>query len=115
MSSTLEQLYLTSHLYGGNASYVETRYETWLEDPEQVPEQWRKYFESLPVTETPETGHLKIGERFRKLPLNNRGYPATSTEFTDHKQASVSRLINSYRIRGHEVAKLDPMGNPLPS
>ena len=112
MSSTLEQLYLTSHLYGGNASYIEAWYETWLEDPASVPEQWRKYFESMPVPEVPEKGHIGIGERFRNLPLNNAGYPATGTAFTDHKQASVSRLINSYRIRGHEVAKLDPLGRP---
>jgi len=112
VSSTLEQLYLTSHLYGGNASYIETWYETWLEDPDAVPEQWRRYFESMPAAETPETGHLEVGKRFLNLPLGSKGYPATSTEFTDHKQASVSRLINSYRIRGHEVAKLDPMGKP---
>ncbi|MFC1701201.1 2-oxoglutarate dehydrogenase E1 component [Pseudomonadota bacterium] len=112
MSSTLEQLYLTSHLYGGNASYIETWYETWLEDPGKVPEQWRKYFESMPAADTAETGHHKVEERFRNLPLNNTGYPATSSEFTDRKQAHVSRLINSYRIRGHEVAKLDPMGKP---
>jgi len=112
VSSTLEQLYLTSHLYGGNASYIETWYETWLEDPDKVPEQWRNFFESMPATDTPETGHHKVEERFRNLPLNNTGYPATSSEFTDRKQAHVSRLINSYRIRGHEVAKLDPMGKP---
>ena len=112
VSSKLEQLYLTSHLYGGNASFIETWYETWLEDPDAVPEQWRKYFESMPAAEAPETGHIEVGERFRNLPLSNKGYPGTTTEFTDHKQASVSRLINSYRIRGHEVAKLDPMGKP---
>jgi 2-oxoglutarate dehydrogenase E1 component len=112
VSSTLEQLYLTSHLYGGNASYIETWYETWLEDPGKVPEQWRRYFESMPAADTAETGHHKVEERFRNLPLNNTGYPATSSEFTDRKQAHVSRLINSYRIRGHEVAKLDPMGKP---
>ena len=33
MSSTLEQLYQTSHLYGGNAPYIEAWYEAWLEDP----------------------------------------------------------------------------------
>ena len=65
MSSTLEQLYKTSHLYGGNATYIETWYETWLETPDQVPEQWRKYFESMPSPNGQETGHLEIGERFK--------------------------------------------------
>jgi len=112
VSSKLEQLYQTSHLYGGNASYIEAWYETWLEDPNKVPQQWRQYFESMPVAEEPETGHIEVEERFRNLPLGTMGYPATGTEFTDRKQASVSRLINSYRIRGHEVAKLDPLGRP---
>lgn len=110
MSSTLKQLYQTSHLFGGNASYIEAWYESWLADPECVPEQWRKYFDSLPPAQTPEEGHLAVGERFRKLSLINYHYPATGTEFTDHKQASVSRLVNSYRIRGHEIAKLNPLG-----
>jgi len=110
VSSTLEQLYQTSHLFGGNAPYIEAWYEAWLEDPGSVPEQWRKYFESMPSPETPETGHIEVGERFKHLPLNNCGYPAISTEFTDHKQAGVSRMVNSFRIRGHEIAKLNPLG-----
>jgi len=110
VSSTLEQLYQTSHLFGGNAPYIEAWYEAWLEDPGSVPEQWRKYFESMPSPDAPETGHIEVGERFKHLPLNNCGYPAISTEFTDHKQAGVSRMVNSFRIRGHEIAKLNPLG-----
>jgi len=110
VNSTLEQLYQTSHLYGGNAPYIEAWYEAWLEDADSVPEQWRKYFESMPAPDTPETGHIEIGQRFRQISLGNIGYPATGTEFTDHKQAGVSRLVNSYRIRGHEIARLNPLG-----
>ena len=112
MGSNLKQLYQTSHLYGGNATYIETWYESWLKDPQSVPETWRAYFESMPPAETEEEGHIAVEERFRKLSLSNYHYPATSTEFTDHKQASVSRLINSYRIRGHEIARLNPLGTP---
>lgn len=107
---TLEQLYQSSHLYGGNAPYIEAWYESWLGDPDSVPEQWRKYFESMPASETPESGHLEVAERFRQISLSNNGYPATGTEFTDHKQAGVSRMVNSFRIRGHEIAKLNPLG-----
>jgi 2-oxoglutarate dehydrogenase E1 component len=110
VSSTLEQLYQTSHLYGGNAPYIEAWYEAWLKDADSVPEQWRKYFASMPAAEKPETGHLEVGQRFRQLNLSHNGYPATGTEFTDHKQAGVSRMVNSFRIRGHEIAKLNPLG-----
>jgi 2-oxoglutarate dehydrogenase E1 component len=110
VNSTLEQLYRTSHLYGGNAPYVEAWYEAWLENPEDVPEQWCKYFESMPSSDTPETGHIKIGKQFRNLQRSINRDTASGIEFTDHKQAGVSRLVNSYRIRGHEMAKLDPLG-----
>ena len=110
MGSTLKQLYQTSHLYGGNVPYIEAWYETWLDDPQAVPEQWRQYFDSLPLPDVPESGHIEIGERFRHLPLGHNGVAVGGTEFTDHKQAGVSRLVNSYRIRGHETAQLDPLG-----
>ena len=120
MSSTLEQLYRTSHLFGGNASYIETWYETWLQNPQDdwgmnmgimiKPDQWRQFFESMPVPAEPESGHLEVAERFRQMATRPAGYSTGSTEFTEHKQAGVSRLVNSYRIRGHEVARLDPLG-----
>ncbi|MGD9265655.1 MAG: 2-oxoglutarate dehydrogenase E1 component [Lysobacterales bacterium] len=111
MSSTLKQLYGSSHLYGGNATYIEAWYEAWLEDPSSVPEQWRKYFDSLPESESPEIGHHGVAERFRQMGRNGATLgPAYNIEFTDHKQASVSRMINSFRIRGHELANLDPLG-----
>lgn len=109
MSSTLEQLNKSSHLYGGNAPYIETWYESWLEDPDSVPAQWRSYFDSLPAADGPEKGHLKVGEHFRQLAKINHSV-TPNTEFTDHKQSGVSRLINAYRIRGHENARLDPLG-----
>jgi len=110
VSSTLEQLYLTSHLYGGNAPYVEAWYEAWLENPDSVPEQWRQYFDSMPDADAPESGHIEVGERFRNLSLSHNDYLPTGNEYTEHKQASVSRLVNSFRIRGHEVASLNPLG-----
>ena len=51
MSSSLEQLYQSSHLYGGNAPFIEAYYERWLENPASIPEHWRRIFEALPVSE----------------------------------------------------------------
>jgi 2-oxoglutarate dehydrogenase E1 component len=109
VSSTLEQLYKSSHLFGGNAPYIETWYESWLEDPASVPTQWQTYFDSLPAADLPEKGHLKVAEHFRQLAQINQNVLPDS-EYTDQKQSGVSRLINSYRIRGHENAQLDPLG-----
>ena len=115
MSSSLEQLYASSHLYGGNADYIEAWYETWLTDPAAVPEQWRKLFESLPGEANGEQAHRAVEDRFRNLTNGsamNAEQLAGWTAYTDHKQAGVLRLITSYRTRGHENASLDPLGIP---
>jgi len=114
VSSQFERLYQTSHLFGANATYIESWYEAWLQDPDSVPAQWQTYFASLPSAPTTdpeqrETGHHAVAERFRLL-AHGSGQAPRGVELTEHKQAGVSRLINSYRIRGHEIAHLDPLG-----
>ncbi len=60
-----------------------------------------------------ERGHLDIQEQFRNL---RPGFaPATLTGaggYEDYKQAGVMRLINAYRVRGHENARINPLGVP---
>jgi 2-oxoglutarate dehydrogenase E1 component len=113
LSSKLEQFYQSSHLYGGNASLIEAYYEAWLDDPASVPQQWASVFESIPGDSAGETGHLDVQDRFRDL----RSGPAPvvdSSAFADHKQAGVLRMINAFRVRGHENANLDPLGMMKP-
>ncbi len=93
MSSSLERLYASSHLYGGNASFIEAWYEAWLIDPESVPETWRALFESLPGDTGLESSHSEARERFRNLTNGLSGISgeqlAAWTAFTDRKQANV--------------------------
>jgi 2-oxoglutarate dehydrogenase E1 component len=49
---SMEQQRSTSHLSGGNAAYVEDLYEAYLKDPNDVPQQWREYFDRLPKVES---------------------------------------------------------------
>ena len=37
----------SSYLFGGNAPYVEELYESYLNNPGSVPEQWREYFDTF--------------------------------------------------------------------
>jgi len=107
MTDDLQEQYRASHLSGGNAAYVEEFYEAWLDDPASVPEHWQKIFRTF--TEAGEdTRHRAITEYFRDLAANGhyRGGTAVAEDF---KQAGVLRLINAYRVRGHQRAKLDPL------
>ena len=50
--TSMEQRRSTSHLSGGNAAYVEDLYEAYLKDPNEVPPEWRDYFDRLPKVDT---------------------------------------------------------------
>jgi 2-oxoglutarate dehydrogenase E1 component len=43
----MQEYRANSHLYGGNAPYVEEMYEAYLDNPGSVPENWRSYFDAL--------------------------------------------------------------------
>jgi 2-oxoglutarate dehydrogenase E1 component len=114
---SMEQSLKSSHLAGGNLYYLDELYEQYLSNPNSVPNEWRQYFDSLPRVEGSIAGdvpHSTIQEQFLLLGKDrNRavsaGNGSVSSDF-DRKQVHVQRLINAYRIRGHQRATLDPLG-----
>lgn len=114
--NTMEKLWRSSHISGSNASYVEELYELYLQDPNQLPDQWRSYFDTLPVVEgaiAPDISHSTVKDHFLLLSKNqSRVTPVSaSTIHTEHerKQFAVGELISAYRRRGHLNARLDPL------
>ena len=68
--SKMEQLWRSGHISGGNANYVEALYEQYLEDPAEVPEQWRSYFQTLPMLDgalAPDISHSTVRDHFLLL------------------------------------------------
>ncbi|MCD8521029.1 MAG: 2-oxoglutarate dehydrogenase E1 component [Saccharospirillaceae bacterium] len=113
---TMEQLWSTSQLAGGNVAYMEELFETYLRDPNEVPEEWRNYFDQLPRVDestSVDTPHKPIREQFLLIAKNQRRSRPVSqgSVSSDHelKQVQVLQLINAYRGRGHQHAKLDPL------
>jgi len=114
----MEQLWQTSHLQGGNLAYVEQLFETYLTDPNAVPEEWRSYFDRLPSVDGykgRDVSHASIRQQFEHISKNQRflatgGVPASATADADKKQIRVLQLINAFRFRGHQEASLDPLG-----
>ncbi|HEX7044925.1 MAG TPA: 2-oxoglutarate dehydrogenase E1 component [Burkholderiales bacterium] len=107
-----------SPLAGINAAYLEAIYEAYLEDPSAVDPSWRTYFEELPrVDGRADTPHAPVRAAFRRLaraggaqPLSVAPAPAGPSVETERKQIRVLQLINAYRVRGHQLATLDPLG-----
>ncbi len=110
MSDYLKEQYRASPFSGGNADFVEALYEAWLDDPGSVSEHWQDVFAGLlRDSHRDDTRHRSIAARFRALAANGH-YQAMPVAAEDFKQAGVLRLINAYRVRGHQRARLDPLG-----
>jgi len=115
MSTLLEQFRQSSPLYGGNAAFIEDLYERYLRNPESVDAAWKGYFRSLQTQGDgglQDIAHGPIRESFANLARQ----PAAALALREvlspeaaEKQASVLRLINAYRTRGHQTADLDPL------
>lgn len=111
----MKALWGTSFLGGGNAAYLEEQYENWLRDPNSVTQNLRDYFEQLPTTNgiAQDIPHSDIREQFEKITRSRavgRGGPAVDASLAhERKQVGVNQLINAYRIRGHQWAKLNPL------
>ena len=117
MSSQIEALQ-NSYLFGGNAPYVEELYESYLNNPQAVPDNWRAYFDQLQhlpatdgQTQTRDMPHAPIVESFAQRA--RQGLMATGTQNVDltvaSKQLHVQSLIAAYRSLGSRWADLDPL------
>ena len=114
----VELTWKSGHISGSSAAYVEELYEEFLMDPLLISEQWREYFESLSAPngdDHSDVSHAQIKKHFKALGKASRYARVPSNEGivnSEHetKQVEVLLLISSYRVRGHQKAKLDPLG-----
>jgi len=123
MSNSLKDQYATTPLFGANANAVEALYEQFLQDAGAVPATWRHYFETLGDGET-EIAHSAIRNELRESARDGTrrktrvgASSSRSAEASGEKQAAVSRLIQVYSLRGHQIADIDPLGlmeRPVP-
>jgi len=114
----MKQLQSNSYLFGGNAPYIEELYESYLDNPASVSEQWREYFDQMQLVPGAGTGadgrdvaHAPIVKSFALRAKEGTLRPgATQTDLTiARKQVYVQQLIAAYRTLGSRWAQLDPL------
>ncbi len=107
----------SSYLFGGNAPFIEDLYERYLDNPESVTPEWRRYFDQMQQQSAGarDVAHAPVVESFirlaKKRPCGNgqAHVPSGSVSTVEKKQVSVLQLINAYRFLGVRHASVDPL------
>jgi len=103
----------------GNLAFVEGLYEDFVRDPSSVPADWQRYFSELANGELrfPKprcTPSFKPASIFNPpTGIESRLQPS-SAPASAAIQDRIYLLIRLYRVRGHRIAQVDPLGLPQP-
>ena len=94
-----------SALSGGNAAFLEELYDRFLTSPDEVSEEWRRYFAQLKPDG--DLAHQPVIDAIAARAGQARSY--TSGGADGFKQAAVTRLVNQYRFLGARAANINPL------
>jgi 2-oxoglutarate dehydrogenase E1 component len=102
---------------GGNLAFLERLYGDFVRDPSSVGPEWKRYFEGLRNGDAPSEPRLQPSFKPRGLFEGGNGIVAApEASRIASLQNKVNRLVRNYRVRGHNIAALDPLGieRPMP-
>ncbi len=107
-------------------AYAEEIFERYLRDPRSVTDDWRRYFDQLQSDGGPpgdDSAGFRRGPSFEPPSLfaansARAGNLATTPEQPINLgevaalQDRVDQIVRAYRVRGHLIARIDPLGMP---
>src|SRR2546429_3133638 len=110
--SAMREFLSNSYLFGANAPFIEELYETYLDDPQSVPEQWREYFDRLqrlPAGADAGSGGRDVApapiiETLAPRARARAAHPGSAVARVDPQQISVLQLIAEDRLRRGVIA-----------
>ena len=104
-----------SHVYAGNADFLDSLYQQFLNDPLSVEEKWRGFFEELRsgpgVEREPSQDEIRTWFRENRPAQPGLAYSMQGLHSLEmaRKQSAVLRMIHAYRLLGHLRAAVDPI------
>ena len=112
----------TSFLAGNNSEFINEFYADYLSDPNSLPTSWRQFFEGLSDEQKLVYNDLKGPSwspirKTKKINLNKieikkdeKDLSVDSIKQATKDSVRAIMLIRAFRIRGHLIASLDPLG-----
>jgi len=99
-----------------NLAYIEALYETYLHDRSAVSPEWAEYFAAQGNGSGEIVWRRQPQFRPRSVfnPLGGAAGVAVNGERVAILQDKVDQLVRAYRVRGHTVARIDPLDQPRP-
>ena len=115
-----------SFLSGANATFIKEMQQSWQQDPKSVSADWAEWFQSIDaIADFTETGPSWGKDRSQVIGAHdpeasikavaqgiagNRDLIASDVRSATLDSLRAIMLIRAYRIRGHLLAELDPLG-----
>lgn len=117
MQESMQAFSANSYLFGGNAPYVEELYESYLNNPGSVPDNWRAYFDAMqnvPAvdgTAKPDVAHAPVIASFAERAKSGSIHLVSVSNDGEmgRKRTAVQQIIAAYRFQGSQWANLDPL------
>ena len=117
---SMQELWNSSQLSGGSAAWLEALYNDYLRNSGSIDTEWRDFFDALPKAKSGngngsiehEVPHDEVRDYFKSLAKEHQHASAPSHAYIveqEQKQVHVLQLINAYRFRGHQQAKINPL------
>ena len=112
MKKTMSEYMSDSHTSGGHLSYLEDLYESYLQDPDSISEEWKTYFNDLPFQNgsQKDSSHLDVIKHFQNVSRRSAPKAKLISQERNPLEAKIQTLIKAYRDYGHTAADLDPLG-----
>ncbi|MCY2979646.1 MAG: 2-oxoglutarate dehydrogenase E1 component [Planctomycetota bacterium] len=89
--------------------YIDDLYVRYIQDPNSVSDVWKRYFEEFSLTAQSEASFAdQPDSRPTNASVSSESVP--DALWLARMQERVDQLVREYRVRGHLMAKIDPLG-----
>jgi len=89
--------------------YIDDLYVRYIQDPNSVSDVWKRYFEEFSLTAQSEASFADQPDA-RPINASVASDSVPDALWLARMQERVDQLVREYRVRGHLMAKIDPLG-----